>query len=232
MENSVSIVLPALNEEKAIGKVIDDLPLVQLRKRGYDVDIMVVDGHSVDRTVEIAESKGARLVRQFGRGKGCAVRTAFDEFDGKYLFMIDADDTYPSGYLIDLLDMLESGKYDVVIGSRLNGHIMPGAMSRMNWMGNKVLTGVANAFFPNGHKTTDICTGMWGFERTVPKTLPLSATHFEIEAEMFAQCIKQGFRIGEIPIVYRRRGGPSKLGSIRAGSRIGMKLVREKMLSR
>ena len=146
--NQISVILPALDEELTIGRVIDGLPIHPLVERGYDIDIMVVDGHSTDDTQRIALEKGARLILQQGRGKGLGVQAAFKAFEGKYLFMMDSDDTYPGYHILDMLPLLESKKYDVVLGSRLNDQILPGAMSRMNYLGNRALTRAANVLFP------------------------------------------------------------------------------------
>ncbi len=226
--NEVSVILPALDEEPTIGKVIDTIPVKPINNRGYDVDIMVVDGHSTDGTQRIALQKGARLILQKGRGKGLGMKAAFAASRGEFVFMMDSDDTYPADRILDMLSLLESGNYDVVLGSRLDGNIMPGAMSRLNYLGNRVLTGTANLLFPNGHKATDICTGMWGFREDVVKNLSLEARHFDVEAEMYAKCVKMGYKIGEVPIDYRRRISPSKLSSIKHGFSIARMLWKEK----
>lgn len=224
----ISVVLPALDEELTIGKVIDAIPVKQMERRGYSLDIMVVDGNSTDNTQKIAREKGARLILQNGKGKGRGVRAAFDEFNGKFLFMMDADDTYPGHHILEMLPLLESGKFDVVLGSRLNGTIMPGAMSQLNYVGNRILTGAANMLFPNGHKVSDLCTGMWGFQDNVIGKLELEANSFDIEAEMFAKCVKMGCKIGEVPIDYRKRIAPSKLSSMKHGFSIASRLFKEK----
>jgi dolichol-phosphate mannosyltransferase len=228
-KNRISVVLPALNEELTIGRVIDGIPVSQLMKKGYDINIMVVDGNSTDNTPEIALEKGVRLIKQKGRGKGLGMRTAFNAFNGKFLFMMDSDNTYPGHHILDMLPHLESRKYDVVLGSRLNGKITPGAMSGLNYFGNRVLTGAANILFPNGHKVSDVCTGMWGFNGDVIRKLELDSKHFDIEAEMFAKCVKMGYRIGEVPINYNKRVAPSKLSSMKHGISIATRLLKEKL---
>jgi dolichol-phosphate mannosyltransferase len=228
-DNLISVILPALDEEMTIGRVIDGLPQKQLKKDGYDLDIMVVDGHSTDNTQKIALEKGARLILQSGRGKGLGVKAAFSAAQGKYIFMMDADDTYPSMHILQMLPLLESGDYDVVLGSRLSGNIMPGAMSGLNLLGNKFLTRTANILFPNGHKVSDLCTGMWGFQDDVIQQLDLEAKHFDVEAEMYAKCVKMGYKIGEVPIDYRKRIAPSKLSSVKHGLLIAQRLLKEKL---
>ena len=228
-KNQISVVLPALDEELTIGRVIDGIPVSRLMKKGYNIDIMVVDGNSTDNTRKIARDRGARLILQEGKGKGMGMRAAFEAFDGTYLFMLDSDDTYPGYHIMDMLPLLESEEYDVVLGSRLNGKIMPGAMSTLNYMGNRFLTGAANVLFPNGHRVSDVCTGMWGFKGDVVKRLNLDARHFDIEAEMYAKCVKMGYKIGEVPIYYNKRIAPSKLNSLKHGFAIASRLIKEKL---
>lgn len=225
----VSILLPALNEEKTIGKVIDDIPRDALRKKGYEVELIVIDGHSKDRTTAIARAKGARILIQKGIGKGDAIRCAFKEINGSYAFMLDADNTYSPKLIIKMLPYLESGKYDVVLGSRFLGTIEDGAMPPVNYLGNKMLTSTANLLFPNGHRMSDVCTGMWGFSKGAVKGLNIKSKRFELEAEMYAKCMKKKLKVGEVPINYKKRETFAKLKSIRDGIRIWLRLILEKI---
>lgn len=228
-KKSICILLPALNEGETIGQVIDKIPRQKIAGMGYDLDIMVVDGHSVDMTGEIAQSKGARLVEQKGHGKGDAVKTAFESFEGQYLFMLDADNTYDPDTILKMLPLLEKNDYDVLLGSRLNGSVKVGAMTTLNYIGNRTISSTANFLFPNGHTVTDVCTGMWGFRDEVIDTLVLDAEQFDIEAELYAKCIKHGFRIGELPIHYHRRPNETKLSSLKDGYKIMMRLLKERV---
>ena len=115
-----------------------------------------------------------------------------------------------------MLPPMESGKYDVVMGSRLNGSMSTGAMSRLNFMGNVALTQTANILFPNGHKASDICTGLWGFTDEVIHALDLEAPHFDIEAEITAKLLKSKIKIVNVPINYKGR-------SYSEGKKIGFK---------
>jgi len=227
-DEMISILLPALDEAETIGQVISKVPRQQLQERGYDVNVVVVDGHSKDMTCEIAQSMGAKLLKQRGRGKGNALKTAFENFDGQYLFMLDADDTYDPTEILAMLPYLESRRYDVMMGSRLKGYMSPGAMSRINYFGNLALTQTANVLFPNGHKVSDICTGMWGFTEEVVNALDLESHNFEIEAEMYAKCIKSGFRVGEVNISYDQRKTMNKLRALQDGTKIWFRLFKER----
>lgn len=224
---TVTILLPTLNESAGIEPLIDELPISQLKDRGYEVNILVIDGGSTDRTCEIAEAKGANVMIQHGKGKGNGVRQAISTIDTDYLFMLDADMTYPPWYILGMLESLETG-YDVVSGSRLNGHLQEGAMSSMNYFGNRMLTLLANTLY--GTRMTDVCTGLWGFNRRVLENLALNARHFDIEAEIFATCTKNKYRMAEMPIAYKKRSGIPKLRPI-AGISIAKKLIGRRFIS-
>jgi len=218
----VSIIFPALNEEETIGKIIDEVPVEDIEERGYRAEIIVVDNGSTDKTREVAEAKGARVVAEPNRGKGRAIRTAFESVSGDFVFMLDADFTYPATYIPQMLELLEGG-YDVVLGSRLKGQIEQGAMSRFNLVGNHLLAFLANLLY--GTRISDLCTGCWGFRGEVVKRLKLDAVGFDLEANMLIETARKGYRIGEVPIHYRRRLSSSKLGSLKAGFRIGRTLI-------
>jgi dolichol-phosphate mannosyltransferase len=226
---TISILLAALDEEETIGGVIESLPTEIFKKMGYDTEILVVDGHSKDKTCDIAREKGAKILMQPGRGKGDALKYAFNHFSGDYLFMLDADETYPAEHLLAMLHALESDYCDVIMGSRMLGDIERWAMTKVNWVGNKVLSYTANKFFPNGHNVTDVCTGMWGFKAHVPRELNLTADGFDIEAEMFAKAVKYGYKVREIPINYKKRPNVTKLGAVKDGARIMNRLFLEKV---
>ena len=221
----VSIIFPALNEEDTIGKIIDEVPMADMEGRGYRAEIIVVDNGSTDKTREIAEAKGARVITEPSRGKGRAIRTAFESVSGDFVFMIDADFTYPATYIPRMLELLEGG-HDVVLGSRLKGQREQGAMSRLNLVGNHLLALLANLLYRT--RVSDPCTGYWGFRGEVVKSLKLDAVGFELEANMIAEIARQGYRVTELPILYRRRPNQAKLGSLKDGFKIGQTLIRKR----
>ncbi len=221
-QNKISIILPALNEEVTIGKVIDEIPRQALEREGYQVEILVVDGNSHDRTKEIAQGKGAQVITEPRRGKGRAMRTALEKVEADFIFMLDADFTYPATYITDMLKILREG-HPVVLGSRLKGKREKGAISRLNVVGNFLLTLIANTLYRT--KISDLCTGYWGLRGEVIPNLKLSANGFQIEAELFSQLSKMGYHIAEVPIYYRQRQGKAKLSSLKDGLKIGWMLV-------
>jgi glycosyltransferase involved in cell wall biosynthesis len=250
----VVVMIPTLNEEVSIGKVLDGIPYTSLNSMGLDVEAIVVDGHSLDRTQEIVSTRKAKIFTQKGKGKGLAVRQAFDLskpeevvnqvlnltsrvdselrtlstfLDAEYVVMLDGDGTYPSHHILDVVESLEQG-YDAVMGSRFMGEIEPGAMTRLNRIGNYVLSAMATGLY--FQRVSDLCTGMWGFRTSVLKDLVLSAHSFDLEAELFAECAKHHLRIKEVPITYKCRDGDTKLVPISAGLLIGLKLLERRIM--
>ena len=221
----VCVVLPALNEEHTVGLVIDEIPVADIEKRGYKTYVMVVDNGSTDDTGRVAREKGAEVIEVKQRGKGVALRTAIKALRGDYVFMLDADYTYPATHLVEMLELLEGGG-DVVIGSRLKGRMMKGSMSMFNRVGNHLLALMANILY--GTRISDPYSGCWGFRRDVIEKLNLDANGFDIEANMLTEVARNGYQIAEIPIQYRRRTTPPKLNSVRDGFKIGRTLLRNR----
>ncbi len=226
---TVSIIIPALNEESTIAEVIDEISRAGIQGKGYKVEVLVADNNSTDRTREIAEEKRVTVIVERAKGKGRAVRTALESVSGDFIFMLDADYTYPATYIPLMLDVLQDG-HDVVLGSRLRGKIDDRAMSKMNLVGNHLLTWIANTLYRT--RISDLCTGYWGLTRKVIDSLKLDAQGFELEAAMFAEIAKRGYRIAEVPIRYRRRVTPDKLSSLRDGFKIGLTLLAKRFRNR
>lgn len=217
----ISIVLPALNEEETIGQVIDEIPRPALEQSGYSVRVIVVDNNSTDHTGQIARQKGATVIVEPRQGKGTAVRTALRSVDADIVFMLDTDYTYPASYISDMLPMLR--RHHVVMGSRLKGQREKGAMSRLNFIGNYLLSLLATVLYQR--RVSDVCTGYWGFRAEVVKDLDLKAAGFELEAELFSQLARRGYSVTELPIYYRRRANAPKLSSLKDGLKIGWALI-------
>jgi dolichol-phosphate mannosyltransferase len=222
---SVAVVIPTLNEERSIGKVIDGVPVADLLQNGLETAVYVIDGKSTDNTREIAVEKGATIILEERKGKGSAIQKAFRSISADYAVMVDGDDTYPIEMATQMICLLK--KYDVVIGSRLKGTIEPGAMTRVNVVGNTLLSLLAWVLFRV--YISDVCTGFWGYRSDAIRRLDLAAPGFEIEANMFAECVRNGLRIAEIPITYRARKDRPKLASLRDGIKIGLFLCKRRL---
>ncbi len=224
---SLTILLPTRNEVGGLAKTAAQIPKAKLEEMGWRYTVMLVDAHSTDGTVEVAKELGLDVYDQRGElGKGGGLRQAFHEFltgGDEVLVMLDADGTYDARDIPALLNKMDGGDYDVVIGTRLRGVIMPGAMSRLNYLGNSILTWAAVALYRNF--ISDLCTGFWAFRRESIEAMRLNSVSFEIEAEMYAACCHNKLSIGEVPIRYHRRLGTAKLGSIHDGVRILRKIL-------
>ncbi len=220
---TVAIIIPTLNEERSIGKVIDDVPVVDLLTNGLKTVVYVIDGQSTDNTRQIAVDKGAQIILEERKGKGVAIQTAFKSVIADYVIMVDGDDTYPIELATEMTRLLKTN--DVVIGSRLKGTIEPGAMTKLNVVGNTLLSLVARMLF--GSHISDVCTGFWGFRSDTVRQLGLVAQGFDLEADMFAECVIKGYSITEIPIAYRARQDRPKLSSINDGLKIGAFMIRK-----
>lgn len=205
----LDVLIPALNEEDGIAKVLKSLPRGELAAAGVDTVPIVVDGHSTDATRELARAMGARVFIQGQSGKGSALREIIPHLVSDYAVMIDADGSYPTDAIPEVVRLLRGG-FDVVTGSRLAGRIENGAMSGLHRIGNRMLTILANYLYPSG-RTTDLCTGLWGFRVDALKKLHLTAEGFDFEADLYTEAVLHRLRTREIPIRYTPREGSAKI---------------------
>ncbi|ASJ15370.1 S-layer glycoprotein N-glycosyltransferase AglJ [Thermococcus radiotolerans] len=213
---NITILIPTKNEEGAIGEVIDGF-----KELGY-TNIFVIDGHSTDRTREIAEKKGATVVLQSGKGKGQAVAEAFKMIDTDVVVMIDGDGTYDPKDVERLIQPIERGIAEHVIGNRLE-NFEKGAFTKLNLVGNKVFNFLFR--FMYGVEVHDLLTGYRALTREVYKSAELEKHGFEVETELTVETIAKGFRIAEVPISYRKRKGKANLHPIKDGWRIGKTII-------
>jgi glycosyltransferase involved in cell wall biosynthesis len=222
----IAIILPALNEEKAINRLINEIPLAALKKMGYEVEVIVVDNNSTDDTASAARQAGANVLFEPMKGKGRAIKSAFRKINADFFFMMDSDYTYPPSHIIHMIESLK--RKDVVIGSRMRGRREKGSMKLTNFCGNILLSRLASILY--GSSISDLCTGYWGFRSHVVKNINLDGVFgFELETRLFIQIVKQGFTYEEVPISYRRRiGTRPKLSLTRDGIKIALSLFRHR----
>ena len=216
IEIEVSIVMPCLNEEETLGTCIQKAQNT-LKELGIQGEVVVADNGSTDASVAIAEDLGARVVHQPLRGYGAAYLAGIAAAEGQYIVMGDSDDTYDFTDLERFITPLRDG-CDFVIGNRLKGKILPGAMPKLHrYIGNPVLTGILNVLFRSG--VSDAHCGMRSFTREAYQQMELQTTGMEFASEMVIKGIKTDLKIKEIPITYYPRKGESKLNSFRDGWR-------------
>ncbi len=213
----VSVVIPCLNEAQSIGIVIEKAQkaLAQMGVRG---EIVVADNGSTDGSVEIAQSMGVRVISVTQKGYGSALRGGIEAAAGRYIVIGDADDSYDFTEIPRLIELLDAG-YELVVGSRFKGTILPGAMRWSSRIGNPIITCLFNALF--GTQVTDSQSGMRAFTREAYRRMGLQATGMEFASEMLIKAEKLGLRIAEVPITFHpdRRGRPPHLHPLRDGWR-------------
>ena len=221
--SDVTVVIPTLNEEKSIAEVIREL-----NQMGYH-NILIVDGNSRDRTVEIAKEFGSNVIIQNGRGKGAALRQAFnhEDLDGAVIVMMDADGSMDPKEIPLLIKALDSGA-DLAKGSRFLQYGYSEDMNLIRRIGNQFFLSLVNLFWSANY--TDLCYGFGVFRKDAVKKLypHLKSKNFEIETEIFIKAKKLGLKVVEAPsIEFRRKHGKSNLNAIVDGFRILRTIIRE-----
>ena len=213
---SVSIVMPCLNEEETVGVCVEKA-VAWLARRKMPGEVLVVDNGSTDRSVEVAEAAGARVIHERRRGYGQAYLRGFSDASGDYIVMGDSDDTYDFSDLDALIAPLAGGA-DMVLGNRFAGGIAAGAMPWAHrYIGSPIINLVIRLFF--GTHIGDSQSGLRAFRRTVPDELGLRSSGMELASEMIVSASRAGLTIAEVPAPYALRRGESKLNTVRDGWR-------------
>lgn len=212
----ITVILPALNEEKSIGLVIDEIRSLPVR-----CNILVVDNGSTDGTQKVIRSKYVDVVYQSERGKGNAVRMGLRLIDTPYTIMMDSDYTYPARHIPRIVELL-GGKYDVVMGYRDMS-----SMFKLNRIANRALSKYASVLY--NVRVLDLCTGMWGFRTETLKSFNLISKGFTLEADLFVNSLRHSRKMAQVPIGYRPRldGSRAKI-KVWDGARIGWFLLRHR----
>ena len=211
-KDEVCIFIPTLNEAPTIESLI-----LSFKEMGYG-DILVMDGRSTDKTVEIAKAAGAKVKIQSGKGKGQAIIEAIEEIDKPYILMLDGDGTYVPADAERMLAPLFANDADQVIGNRLDT-FEPGALSKFNHFGNQVI----NYLFKvtHGEYLGDILSGYRAFKTESIKEMDLKEKGFEIETEISVQSVANRQKTVIVPVAYKPRPGtPTKLHPVRDGAKI------------
>jgi glycosyltransferase involved in cell wall biosynthesis len=202
MNPRISVVMISMNEEKAVGLVIEDI-----RKYAPDAEILVVDS-SKDRTPEIAEQAGARVIRQFPpQGYGKAMEIALRSGQGDVIITLDCDNTYPASQIPVLAKMVLEDGWDLVDASRLEHK--PEAMPWINYFGNKLFAVIASILF--ARRLTDLHSGMRAYRKTMIDELDFLAKGAALPVELLLLPIKLGYRVTTHFIEYYDRVGVSTM---------------------
>ncbi|MFC7133615.1 MULTISPECIES: glycosyltransferase family 2 protein [Salinibaculum] len=216
VEPVLSVVIPTMNEEEGIGTCLDWVTEAVEELR-VPTEIIVADS-STDRTPEIAEEQGAIVVEPDDTGYGYAYRYAFEQARGEYLVMGDADTTYDFSEIPRLLEHLKETNADMVMGSRLEGEIKPGAMPPLHqYIGNPLLTRFLNIFYDAG--VSDAHSGFRVFTADALEAMNLKTDGMEFASEMIMEAGASDLDIEEVPITYHERKGEETLNSFRDGWR-------------
>jgi glycosyltransferase involved in cell wall biosynthesis len=209
----VSVVMPCLNEANGVGPCVEKA-LRAIAAMGLPGEVVVVDNGSTDGSAEIAARAGARVISEPRRGYGSAYLRGFAEARGKYLIMGDADDTYDFGKIADFVAPLEKDGFDMVMGTRLRGTILPGAMPWSHrYIGNPILSGMLKLLYHT--RISDSHCGMRSFTREAYERMRLSTTGMEFASEIVVNALRAKLKIHELPITYHPRVGESKLSGLR-----------------
>ena len=212
--NTLSIVIPALNEAANLPAVTASVPVGELAAAGWLTEILVVDNASTDGTAEVARSLGATVVSQPRRGYGNAYHAGFSAATGDVIATGDADCTYPFDALPDLLRTLVDGDVEFMTTDRL-GRRNRSAMKPSHRVANHALSALSRTLFGNGLR--DSQSGMWVFRRYVWSGLDVRSTGMAFSQEIKNSATRAGFRCLEVPIEYRTRGGEAKLNALPDG---------------
>jgi glycosyltransferase involved in cell wall biosynthesis len=206
-EGSVVAIVAALNEEEGVGPTIAELRQFIEKPR-----ILVVDGKSRDRTVEVAKSLDAEVIVQEGKGKGDAIRKAigYVDSDVEYVIFTDADYTYPAMFVPTMIRILKQNpKIGMVCGNRFNSHFHANEMHNLFYFGNRLLAFTHNLM--NGVALRDPLTGLRVVRWEILKDWVPKSKGFDVEVELNHHVERQGYGIKEISIPYRPRLGEKKL---------------------
>ena len=219
----LAVVVAAYNEEEGIVPTLCELKAVLNQP-----NLLVVDGNSSDRTLELAKDLGAEIVIQRGKGKGSAIFQGLSHLKGgtSYVAFTDADYTYPAKHIKEMMCVLElSPEVGMVLGDRFSKKYENESDRNHFYVGNRIL-GFAQRVF-NGVKLNDPYTGLRLIRFELLKDWKPQSSGFDIEAELNQHIDRMGYKIVELPIKYRKRLGRKKLSF-----KHGLKILRRIVITR
>ena len=216
----IVILIPCLNEEITIGKVIHDF-----QDAIPEAKIIVFDNNSTDRTAAITRVCGAEVIPESRPGKGHVVASMFRKVDADYYVIVDGDDTYSAEHVRKLLEPVMKEQADMAVAVRLAEYTAT-SFRPLHVFGNNLVRRLVNWIFKSN--LSDIMSGYRVFSRELVQSIPILSSGFEVETEMTIRILDYGFRIKEVPLPYRERpeGSVSKLRTFHDGFRVLAEIAR------
>ena len=221
--SNISVVVAAYNEEEGIAPT-----LCEIKNTLHKPHLVVVDGKSTDRTLELAKDLGANVIIQEGKGKGNAISLGLQHIESatNYVVFTDADFTYPARHIKEMVNVLDlNPEVGMVLGDRFSKIYQCESDRNQFYIGNRIL-GFAQRVF-NGIDLNDPYTGLRIMRSELVNKWKPESEGFDIEAELNHHVKRLGYRILELPIRYRKRLGKKKLGF-----RHGLKILRRIVIQR
>lgn len=214
----IALLLPCLNEELTLAKVIKDF-----KAQIPGLEIFVFDNGSTDRSAEIARRNGATVISVPKRGKGNVVKKMFEVVEADLYIMVDSDDTYDASRIHELIEPVAKGGIDMTVGTRIADSTK--AFRKFHRLGNGLIMSLINLIFQTRLK--DICSGYRVMSRYFVKNIPLIRHGFEVETELTVYSVINGFSIQEIPLPYgtRPKDSFSKLRTFSDGYKVLLAIV-------
>lgn len=215
LRSPVSIIIPAFNEEASIGNVLEGL-----RDWCERAEIIIVDDASTDRTAQIAEQAGFRVIRhRINKGYGAALKTGIRAATGDIIVMMDADSEHNAAQIYKLLDNF--GDNDMVVGARAKGSHAPLMRRPGKWLLSQVANYLAETEIP------DLNSGFRAFRKDIAKLfLHLLPNGFSFTTTLTLALFKEGYNIAYVPITTTPRVGTSTVHPIRDGINTLMLIIR------
>ncbi len=225
----VTVIIPVKDEEEGLLFLVDDFRSSILYNDSSIQLSFIIDGRTSDNSKSVARKLSDSIIDQEEtHGKGAAIRQAIEEWKKDptpYVVFLDADGSYSFDSVVDVISALKAGA-DAVSGSRfMQSEGRPKGMSRTHNIGNKILSMISS--IRNRRKISDLCTGLWGFNSKAINSIEIDAQGFDLEAELAGKMSRNHFVHKEIAVQWsQRKGGKSKLRSVRDGFIILLRILR------
>ena len=219
-KSNIVVLIPCLNEEITIGKVIRDF-----QKSIPEAQIIVFDNNSTDRTAAIALESGAKVEKELRPGKGHVMASMFQKVEADFYIIVDGDDTYSAEHVRQLLEPVLDGSAEMSVAARLEEYTEK-SFRPFHIFGNNLVRRLVNWIFRSN--LTDIMSGYRVCSRDLVKAVPIFSSGFEVETEFTIRTLDYGFRVTEVSLPYRKRpeGSASKLRTFHDGFSILTEIAR------